>query len=99
MKLRGRAEAPAIDAEGAQFPSARGDNPEAHHGPLQRLLEDAPIEATVRARQQRCKERRHRGGLTTGLPIARARDCFKRRIFGSGFQLFMTLKMSLGCGL
>ena len=39
VKLRGRAEAPAIGAEGAQFLSARGDNPEAHHGPLQRLLE------------------------------------------------------------
>ena len=50
VKLRGRAEAPTLGAEGAQFLSARGDNPEAHHGPLQRLLEDAPIEATVRAR-------------------------------------------------
>jgi len=39
VKLRGRAEAPAIGAEGAQFPSARGDNTEAPHGPLQRLLE------------------------------------------------------------
>jgi hypothetical protein len=39
VKLSGRAEAPAIGAEGAQFLSARGDNPEAHHGPLQRLLE------------------------------------------------------------
>jgi hypothetical protein len=28
-------------AEGAQFPSARGDKPEAPHGPLQRLLEGA----------------------------------------------------------
>jgi hypothetical protein len=26
-------------AEGAQSPSARGANPEAHHGPLQRLLD------------------------------------------------------------
>src|SRR5579871_4104704 len=40
VKLRGRAEAPAIGAEGAQFLSARGDNPEAPHGPLQRLLDD-----------------------------------------------------------
>jgi hypothetical protein len=38
VKLRGRTEAPANGAEGAQFPSARGANPEAHHGPLQRLL-------------------------------------------------------------
>jgi len=39
VKLRGRAEAPAIGAEGAQFPSARGANTEAPHGPLQRLLD------------------------------------------------------------
>ena len=38
VKLRGRAEAPD-DAEGAQFLSARGAKPQAHHGPLQRLLE------------------------------------------------------------
>src|SRR5580658_6872291 len=38
VKLRGRVEAPAIGAEGAQFLSARGAKPEAHHGPLQRLL-------------------------------------------------------------
>ena len=40
VKLRGRAEAPD-GAEGAQFPSARGAKPQAHHGPLQRLLEVA----------------------------------------------------------
>lgn len=38
VKLRGRTEEPAIGAEGAQFPSARGANQEAPHGPLQRLL-------------------------------------------------------------
>jgi hypothetical protein len=38
VKLRGRTEAPQ-GAEGAQFPSARGAKPQAHHGPLQRLLE------------------------------------------------------------
>jgi hypothetical protein len=37
VKLRGRAEAPD-GAEGAQFLSARGAKPQAHHGPLQRLL-------------------------------------------------------------
>ena len=37
VKLRGRAEAPH-GAEGAQFPSARGDNPEAQHGPLQAVV-------------------------------------------------------------
>ena len=38
VKLRGRTKAPA-GAEGAQFLSARGAKPQAHHGPLQRLLE------------------------------------------------------------
>jgi hypothetical protein len=38
VKLRGRTEAPD-GAEGAQFPSARGAKPQAHHGPLQRLLD------------------------------------------------------------
>ena len=37
-ELRGRTEAPAIGAEGAQYLSARGANPEASHGPLQRWL-------------------------------------------------------------
>ena len=41
MKLRGRTEAPAHGAEGAPFPSARGANQEALHGPLQRLLDAA----------------------------------------------------------
>jgi len=39
VKLRGRTEAPALAAEGAEFPNARGANQEAHHGPLQRLLD------------------------------------------------------------
>jgi hypothetical protein len=39
VKLRGRPEAAAHGAEGAQSLSARGANPEARHGPLQRLLE------------------------------------------------------------
>src|SRR5580700_7123595 len=38
VKLRGRTEAPALGAEGAQFLSARGDKPTTPHGPLQRLL-------------------------------------------------------------
>jgi hypothetical protein len=38
VKLRGRTEAPD-GAEGAQFLSARGARPQAHHGPLQRLLD------------------------------------------------------------
>jgi len=38
VKLRGRTEAPH-GTEGAQSLSARGAKPQAHHGPLQRLLE------------------------------------------------------------
>ena len=38
VKLRGRAEA-RDGAEGAQSLSARGAKPQAHHGPLQQLLE------------------------------------------------------------
>jgi hypothetical protein len=38
VKLRGRPEAPD-GAEGAQFLSARGAKPQAHHGPLQRWLD------------------------------------------------------------
>jgi hypothetical protein len=41
VKLRGRAEVPQ-GAEGAQSLSVRGANPEAHHGPLQRLLDGDP---------------------------------------------------------
>src|SRR4029077_20426033 len=42
VKLRARAEAPD-GAEGAQFLGARGVNPQAHHGPLQRLLAGSPL--------------------------------------------------------
>ena len=42
MKLRARAEAPE-GAEGAQFLGAPGVNPQAHHGPLQRLLAGSPL--------------------------------------------------------
>ena len=42
VKLRGRAEAPD-GAEGAQFLSARRAKPQAHHGPLQRLLDGIRI--------------------------------------------------------
>ena len=41
VKLKGGTEAPH-GAEGAQFLSARGAKPNAHHGPLQRLLDGEP---------------------------------------------------------
>src|SRR5205807_9932284 len=37
VKLRGRTTTPD-GPEGAQFPSPRGAKPQAHHGPLERLL-------------------------------------------------------------
>jgi hypothetical protein len=43
VKLRGRTEAPALGAEGAQSLRARGAKPQAPHGPLQRLLDGAPV--------------------------------------------------------
>ena len=49
MKLRGRTEAPAHGAEGAQSLSARGAKQEAPHGPLQRLLEVQPALVNGRA--------------------------------------------------
>jgi hypothetical protein len=39
VKLRGRAEAPALGAEGAKILGARGARPQAHHGAVQRLFE------------------------------------------------------------
>ena len=73
VKLRGRAEAPAIGAEGAQFPSARGGNTEAPHGPLQRLLEDALIEATVRAPNWARKPKPQAPGSSIASPATTAR--------------------------
>jgi hypothetical protein len=43
VKLRGRAEALALGAEGAKFLSARGAKQTTHHGPLQRLLDGQPL--------------------------------------------------------
>jgi hypothetical protein len=51
VKLRGRAEAPDHGAEGAQFLSARGAKPQAHHGLLQRLLEVSPMLPRVGVQQ------------------------------------------------
>ena|SRR5579862_709012 len=44
VKLRGRAPMPD-GAEGAQFLSARGAKPQAHYGPLQRLLDGQVMRA------------------------------------------------------
>jgi len=80
--------------------STRGDTTELHR-PLQRLLEDAFIEATVRARRSQCNERRQGVAITDRSPAAsaRTRDASKRRVFGFSSQLFMSFKLSLGCGL
>ncbi len=47
VKLRGRTEAPALGAEGAQFLSARGAKQEALHGPLQRLLDGIAFNSSM----------------------------------------------------
>ena len=73
MKLRGRAEAPALGAEGAQFLRARGANAEATHGPLQRLLEDALIEATVRAPRDERKPKPQALASAVAVPATTAR--------------------------
>jgi len=69
VKLRGRAEAPD-GAEGAQCLSARGAKPQAHHGPLERLLEVTLTTTTVRVRPQ-CRKR---GRLSLQLKRAHPRD-------------------------
>src|SRR5205807_8008027 len=50
VKLNGRAEAPDGRRGRTLSSSARGAQPPALHGPFQRLLEDALIQPTVRAR-------------------------------------------------
>jgi hypothetical protein len=53
VKLRGRAPTAegAEGAEGAQYLSARGAKPQAHHSPLQRLLEVSPMLSRVGVQQ------------------------------------------------
>src|SRR2546425_428982 len=58
VKLNGRAEAPDGRRGRTLFSSARGAQPPAHHGPFQRLLEDALIQPTVRARLLQSNESR-----------------------------------------
>ena len=55
VKLNGRAEAPDRRRGRTLSSSARGAQPPTHHGPFERLLEDALIQLTVRARFTRCK--------------------------------------------
>src|SRR5436853_3140763 len=52
VKLRGRTEAPD-GAEGAEFLSARGAKPQAHHGPLRRLLDATLIRWNPNGKRQR----------------------------------------------
>ena len=80
--------------------SARGAPAEDFHGPLQRLLEDAFIGATVRAPRPRRKPEAPEAVATKAAQAVRAhKGCVERRVFGSSSQFFMTFKMSLGCGL
>src|SRR5207245_8491922 len=65
VKLRGRAPRPAKRRGRTISSSARGAQPQAPHGPLQRLLEDAFIEAAVRARTPEPKPK------STARPVSR----------------------------
>jgi len=65
VKLRGRAPRPARRRGRTISSSARGAQPQAPHGPLQRLLEDAFIEGAVRARTPEPKPK------STARPVSR----------------------------
>jgi hypothetical protein len=80
--------------------SARGAPTEDFHGPLQRLLEDASNQPTVRAPLLGRKPEAPDAVTRQASALTRAhKECVKRRVFGSSSQLFMTFKASLGCGL
>src|SRR6266853_4820977 len=64
-KLRGRTTTPDERRGRTLPPGARGAKPQAPHGPLQRLLEDAFIEAAVRARTPEPKPK------STARPVSR----------------------------
>jgi hypothetical protein len=51
VKLRAHTETPAFGAEGTQFLTAGGAKQEAHHGPLQRLLEYLRLRLTLAVRE------------------------------------------------
>ena len=73
VELTGRPEEPNQATPAHTVFGAGGADIEAVHGPVQRLLEPAFIEATVRARQMRCNERRHGDPsppARVGLPAA-----------------------------
>src|SRR5882762_5312512 len=65
VKLRGRTTTPDERRGRTLSPGARGAKPQAPHGPLQRLLEDAFIEAAVRARNPERKPK------STARPVSR----------------------------
>ena len=70
------------------------------HGPLQRLLEDASNQPTVRAPfLGRKPEAPDAVTRQASAPTRAHKGCVKRRVFGFSSQLFMTFKASLGCGL
>jgi len=75
VKLNGRAEAPD-GRRGRTLPSgARGAQPPTHHGPFQRLLEDALTQPTVRAR---FPQRKPCPRAQRNFSLNRSRICDKR---------------------
>jgi len=75
VKLNGRAEAPDGRRGRTLSSSARGAQPPTHHGPCQRLLEDALIQPTVRAR---FPQRKPRPRAQRNFSLNRSRICDKR---------------------
>jgi hypothetical protein len=67
VKLSGRTESPDR-AEGAQFLGARGAKPQAHHGPLQRLLDASHCSADLNSGD----------GVITSTPIKRPKLSISR---------------------
>jgi hypothetical protein len=78
MELTGRPQAPNQATPAHAVFGAGGAGIQAVHGPVQRLLELAFIEATVRARQKRCNERSH-GVLSFPTTLQTARRAQRMR--------------------
>ena len=94
-KLSGRAQAHPARRERTISSSARGAPAEDFHGPLERLLEDAFIAATVRALSPWRKLEAWEAVTSRAAEPVRAHNgCLKPRVFGSNSQFFLTFKMS-----
>jgi len=102
VKLSGRPEAHPARRERKISCSARGAPPEDFHGPLQRWLEDAINQPTVRVRKLRSNEAEGTAlDSSAASPTARTRtrDASNEGSPAPAPALFMTFRVSLGRGL